>query len=103
MAPLPIVVGDENMLRQVWMNLLGNAVKYSSGTEPARITVDVKRLDEGGYQFCVADNGAGFDMAYAGKLYLTPADRASIKGADADDQPKSKFAGLLGQTASLHS
>ena len=68
-APLPIVVGDENMLRQVWMNLLGNAVKYSSGTEPARITVDVKRLDEGGYQFCVADNGAGFDMQYAGKLF----------------------------------
>ncbi len=68
-APLPIVVGDENMLRQVWMNLLGNAVKYSSGTEPARITVDVKRLDEGGYQFCVADNGAGFDMQYASKLF----------------------------------
>lgn len=68
-APLPIVVGDENMLRQVWLNLLGNAVKYSTGSEPARITVDVKRLDEGGYQFCVADNGAGFDMQYAGKLF----------------------------------
>ncbi|WP_394003176.1 ATP-binding protein [Luteimonas sp. WGS1318] len=68
-APLPIVVGDENMLRQVWLNLLGNAVKYSTGSEPARIEVDCKRLDEGGYQFCVADNGAGFDMQYAGKLF----------------------------------
>ena len=68
-APLPIVVGDENMLRQVWMNLLGNAVKYSSATEPAQITVDCTRLDEGGYQFSVRDNGAGFDMQYAGKLF----------------------------------
>ena len=67
--PLPIVVGDENMLRQVWLNLLGNAVKYSSGSEPARIEVTCDRLDDGGYQFTVRDNGAGFDMQYAGKLF----------------------------------
>ncbi len=69
MTPLPIVVGDENMLRQVWQNLLGNAVKYSSGSEPARIEVDCKRSDDGGYHFSVRDNGAGFDMQYAGKLF----------------------------------
>ena len=68
-APLPIVVGDENMLRQVWLNLLGNAVKYSSGVEPARIEVECKRLDDGGYEFLIRDNGAGFDMQYAGKLF----------------------------------
>ena len=68
-APLPIVVGDENMLRQVWLNLLGNAVKYSSGVEPARIQVECKRLDSGGYEFLIRDNGAGFDMQYAGKLF----------------------------------
>src|SRR5690606_8518654 len=34
-APLPVLVGDENMLRQVWLNLLSNAVKYSAGSEPA--------------------------------------------------------------------
>ena len=68
-APLPIVVGDENMLRQVWLNLLGNAVKYSSGVEPARIQVECKRLDDGGYEFLIRDNGAGFDMQYAGKLF----------------------------------
>lgn len=68
-APLPIVVGDENMLRQVWLNLLGNAVKYSSGTEPARIDIECRRGAEGGYQFTVRDNGAGFDMQYAGKLF----------------------------------
>ena len=68
-APLPVVVGDENMLRQVWLNLLGNAVKYSSGVEPARIQVECKRLDDGGYEFLIRDNGAGFDMQYAGKLF----------------------------------
>lgn len=68
-APLPVLVGDENMLRQVWLNLLSNAVKYSAGSEPARIEVTFRPLDNGDYEFTVADNGVGFDMAYAGKLF----------------------------------
>ncbi|MBH1592311.1 PAS domain-containing protein [Stenotrophomonas maltophilia] len=68
-APLPIVVADENMMRQVWLNLLGNAVKYSSNREPAKIRVDYQPQPDGGHQFTVSDNGAGFDMAYAGKLF----------------------------------
>ncbi len=68
-APLPIVVADENMMRQVWLNLLGNAVKYSANREPARIRVDYQQQADGGHQFTVSDNGAGFDMAYAGKLF----------------------------------
>lgn len=67
--PLPVVVGDENMLRQVWLNLLGNATKYSVGSEPARIEVSCRRDDEGHHHFQVRDNGAGFDMQYAGKLF----------------------------------
>ncbi|TIE17804.1 histidine kinase [Stenotrophomonas maltophilia] len=68
-APLPIVVGDENMIRQVWLNLLGNAVKYSGNRELAKIRVDYQLQPDGGHQFTVSDNGAGFDMAYAAKLF----------------------------------
>ena len=67
-APLPVVLGDENMLRQVWLNLLGNAVKYSGGSEPARIEVDYRKDDEG-HHFRIRDNGAGFDMRFADKLF----------------------------------
>ena len=67
--PLPILVGDENMLRQLWLNLLSNAVKYSAGSEPAVIEVSCGRSADGGYEFTVADNGVGFDMNYAGKLF----------------------------------
>jgi PAS domain S-box-containing protein len=68
-APLPIVVGDENMLRTVWQNLLGNAVKYTGNRERARIEVSIDRTPAGDYEFAVRDNGAGFDMQYAGKLF----------------------------------
>jgi len=67
---LPTVVGDAGMLRTVWQNLLGNAVKYTSRRTHARIDVDVRRDDATGeYVFTVRDNGAGFDMAYADKLF----------------------------------
>jgi len=66
--PLPVLVGDENMLRQVWQNLLGNAVKYSGKREVARIEVGYA-LEGEDHHFWVKDNGAGFDMAYAGKLF----------------------------------
>ena len=68
-APLPILIGDENMMRQVWLNLLGNAVKYSGNRDVTRIEVGHDRLDDGSHHFSVRDNGAGFDMEYAGKLF----------------------------------
>lgn len=66
---MPVVVGDENMLRQVWLNLLGNAVKYSVGSNPSRIAIAHALREDGSHHFSVADNGAGFDMKYAGKLF----------------------------------
>jgi PAS domain S-box-containing protein len=68
-APLPMVIGDENMLRTVWQNLLGNAVKYTEHCEVTRIAVSVQQGRNGDYEFTVSDNGAGFDMQYADKLF----------------------------------
>lgn len=68
-APLPVLVADENMMRQLWMNLLGNAVKYSAKREVAKIEVSYRPLPDGGHQFSVRDNGAGFDMEYSAKLF----------------------------------
>ena len=68
-AVLPMVIGDANMLRTVWQNLLGNAVKYTGQCAVARIEVSVGQGPQGEYEFTVADNGAGFDMQYADKLF----------------------------------
>jgi len=66
--PLPTVAGDANLLRQVWINLLENAVKYSRRRDPARIEI---LCTESGTEtlFGVRDNGVGFDMKYAHKLF----------------------------------
>ena len=66
---LPVLGGDENMLRQVWLNLLGNAVKYTAGRDKAVIEVSARQLPDGSHQFSITDNGAGFDMQYASKLF----------------------------------
>ena len=68
-APLPVVVADENMMRQLWLNLLGNAAKYSARSEPAVIEVGCEHAADGSHHFSVRDNGVGFDMEYAGKLF----------------------------------
>lgn len=70
LAPLPRVRGDAAMLRQVWVNLIDNAVKYSSKLDDARIAIAGQAdATAGEYVFSVRDNGVGFDMAYADKLF----------------------------------
>ncbi len=62
------VFGDQSLMQQVWVNLLSNAVKYSSKKEKARVEVSSKK--EGSeIIYSVKDNGAGFDMKYADKLF----------------------------------
>jgi light-regulated signal transduction histidine kinase (bacteriophytochrome) len=65
---LPVAHGDKAMLRRVWMNLLDNATKYASGKPDARIEVGATDGD-GETIYHVRDNGAGFEMQYAGKLF----------------------------------
>jgi light-regulated signal transduction histidine kinase (bacteriophytochrome) len=67
-AALPTVQGDRALLRQVWVNLLSNAVKYSARRNSPEIEIACKE-DPAEVEFQVADNGAGFDMKYADKLF----------------------------------
>ena len=61
---LPHCTGDRTLLRQVWSNLISNALKYSSRASAPAIRIGYEHGE-----YFVADNGAGFDMAYADKLF----------------------------------
>lgn len=65
---LPAAWGDATLLRQVWFNLIDNAVKYTRPRERAEISVTGSSAG-GVTVFTVKDNGVGFDMTYAGKLF----------------------------------
>jgi light-regulated signal transduction histidine kinase (bacteriophytochrome) len=75
--PLPIVLGDRALLRLVMLNLLSNAVKYTSKREQAVIEIGsgeppTDSIDPEGKEMAmcfVRDNGVGFNMEYAGKLF----------------------------------
>lgn len=65
---VPSVQGDYELIRQVFVNLLSNAFKYSSKKDDA--TVEISSWKEGNeFIYSVKDNGAGFDMNHAGKLF----------------------------------
>lgn len=65
---IPTAVGDEALLRQVWINLLSNAIKFSSRKKRAIIEVG-SVMDGNETIYYVRDNGAGFDMEYKNKLF----------------------------------
>jgi PAS domain S-box-containing protein len=66
--PIPPARGDSAMLRQVFVNLLSNAIKFSRNREMPRIKVGA-RVEENETIYLVQDNGVGFDMQYADKLF----------------------------------
>jgi len=67
-AELPPADADPVVIRQVWCNLIGNALKYSAKRARPKIRVS-GRIDNGETVYQVEDNGAGFDMRYADKLF----------------------------------
>jgi len=68
LTELPPCHGDAALLKQVWVNLISNAVKYSRGRKPAVVEIGCVCQNKVSTYF-VRDNGTGFDMQYAHKLF----------------------------------
>lgn len=66
--PLPPAYGDSSLIRQVFVNLFSNALKYSRTKEAMQINVG-SRSENGLNVYFVRDNGVGFDMQYSNKLF----------------------------------
>lgn len=69
-ADLPPVVADQRAIRQVWQNLLANAIKFTRPRPIAHIQIDCQRLPDGMLEYSVCDDGVGFNPDYAGKLFV---------------------------------
>ncbi len=67
-SPLPPAMADRALLKQVWANLIGNALKYSFKREQPQIEVGGRQEAEESV-YWIRDNGVGFDMRYAAKLF----------------------------------
>ena len=66
--PLPNASADPALIRQVWVNLLSNAFKFTRNAPNARIEISGRELP-GEQMYCIRDNGAGFDMADSERLF----------------------------------
>ncbi|MFN7949380.1 MAG: PAS domain S-box protein [Blastocatellia bacterium] len=67
--PLPDIEGDPSLLRQVFVNLISNALKYSRTRQPARIEIGTLPGSDHEVTVYVRDNGVGFDTQYSDKLF----------------------------------
>lgn len=65
---LPACRGDPTLLKQVWMNLLANAFKFTREKKTTRLKIGYE-LKDGKHAYFIKDNGTGFDMQYADKLF----------------------------------
>jgi PAS domain S-box-containing protein len=66
---LPPTIGTPAMIRQVWINLIGNALKFTRKCPKAIIEIGAQKDADGNWVYHIKDNGAGFDMRHANKLF----------------------------------
>lgn len=67
-SDFPEVKGDSKLIKQVWINLISNAIKYTGKTGFPEIEIGVN-IEKDEYAFFIKDNGEGFNMKYISKLY----------------------------------
>lgn len=67
-SDIPEIYGDRALIKQVFTNVISNAVKYSRNEEKPRIIIEAKKAS-GVVEFIITDNGVGFDMKYYDKLF----------------------------------
>lgn len=70
-VPLEFCRADERLVRQVLQNLIGNAMKFTRGASAPQIELTSIRLGDRRVEYCVRDNGCGFNMNYAARLFCT--------------------------------
>lgn len=67
-SDLPLINCDKKLMKQVWFNLIDNAIKFSSKKE--KPTIKIRSFDNESYRvFAIEDNGTGIDLKYANKLF----------------------------------
>jgi PAS domain S-box-containing protein len=69
LRPLPPSRGTQAMVRQVWVNLISNAIKFTKDRETGEIEIGARRGEAGGDVYYIRDNGAGFDMRHVSRLF----------------------------------
>jgi len=67
--PIPPARGSRAMIRQLWVNLISNAIKFTKGRESGEIEIGTLDGADNVPVYFIKDNGAGFDMRYANKLF----------------------------------
>lgn len=67
--PLPEIIGDATQIRQVFQNLLSNAMKFHHSDQPPQVSIHAENPTEEGWTLVVSDQGVGFEQAYAEKLF----------------------------------
>jgi len=68
-SSLPVVKGDSILLKQVWQNLIDNAIKYSSTNKTITISIEEQNANDEYDVIAIKDNGVGFDQQYEHKLF----------------------------------